>query len=179
VKGLHALLLTLFLSLSLAAAQGVGNQAPDFTLVDAEGEPVRLSELIGTPILLNFWATWCPPCREELPLFQTVADELNSDLQVLLVNNNEGRERAVQYLQANDIGLDTALDATSEQREHLLRQGIALDSTVEVMRRYRARGMPTTVFIDKDGIIRGVWVGLITPAKTAELLAEIGVSWQP
>jgi cytochrome c biogenesis protein CcmG, thiol:disulfide interchange protein DsbE len=138
------------------------------------------ADLAGQVVLLNFWATWCPPCREELPLFRSIADELGGNtLQILLVNNNEGRERAVQYLQANDIGLDTVLDATSEQRERLLRQGIALDSTVEVMRRYRARGMPTTIFIDADGIIRGVWVGLITPAKTAELLVEIGVSWQP
>ncbi len=177
---LRTLLLTLLFSLAFAAAQGVGSQAPDFLLVDQGGEPVRLSDFAGTPVLLNFWATWCPPCREELPLFQRVAEEVGEkELQVLLVNNDEGRDRAIQFLEANDIGLETALDATSEQREHLTNEGLTPDSTLEVMRRYRARGMPTTIFIDADGIIQGVWVGLITPGKAAELLADIKVSWQP
>lgn len=184
MKLLRSLLLprffTLLLSLSLAAAQGLGSQAPDFVLVNAEGETLQLSERLGTPMLLNFWATWCPPCLEELPLFQQVADDVGEDsLQILLVNLSESRERAGQYLQANDIRLETALDATAEQRQQLQGQGLSPDSTPEVMRRYRARGMPTTLFIDQEGIIRGIWVGLITPAKTAELLATIGVTWQP
>ena len=177
---LRTFLFTLLFSLAFAAAQGVGSQAPDFLLVDQDGEPVHLSDFAGTPILLNFWATWCPPCREELPLFQRVAEEVGEgELQVLLVNNDEGRDRAIQFLEANDIELETALDATSEQRERLMNEGLTPDSTLEVMRRYRARGMPTTIFIDADGIIQGVWVGLITPGKAVELLADIGVSWQP
>ena len=177
---LRTFLFTLLFSLAFAAAQGVGSQAPDFLLVDQGGEPIRLSDFAGTPILLNFWATWCPPCREELPLFQRVAEEVGEgELQVLLVNNDEGRDRAIQFLEANNIELETALDATSEQRERFMNESLTPDSTLEVMRRYRARGMPTTIFIDADGIIQGVWVGLITPGKAAELLADIKVSWQP
>lgn len=172
-------LIVFLLGMPLAFAQSVGSEAPDFVLVDTTGNPVHLSELHGTPILLNFWATWCPPCQEELPLFQRISNELGDNLQVLLVNNNEGRERATAYLQANDLTLQTAVDATRAEQERLAREGVELDTTLDVLRRYRARGMPTTVLIDKHGVIRGMWVGPVTPAKTAELLAEVGVTWQP
>lgn len=173
-------LVALLLSLSLAAAQGVGSHAPDFTLMGARGVPRSFSTLTGRPMLLNFWATWCPPCQEELPLFQRVAEEVGNDaLQVLLVNSSEGRERAEAYLQANNIGLETLVDPTREERARLSDEGVQLDDTLEVLRRYRVRGMPTSIFIDADGVVQGVWVGLITPDKVAELLAEVGIAWQP
>lgn len=182
---LRAPLVALLLSLSLAGApfsyaQGVGSRAPDFTLMGAQGVPRSLSTLTGRPVLLNFWATWCPPCQEELPLFQRVAEEVGSDaLQVLLVNSGEGRARAEAYLQANDIGLETLVDATREERARFSDEGVRLDDTLEVLRRYRVRGMPTSIFIDASGVVQGVWVGLITPDKLAELLAEVGITWQP
>jgi cytochrome c biogenesis protein CcmG/thiol:disulfide interchange protein DsbE len=179
MTAVRVFLMVFLLGMSLVIAQGVGSQAPDFVLIDTTGNPIRLSDLQGTPILLNFWATWCPPCQEELPLFQRISDELGNDLQILLVNNNEGRERATAYLQAHDLTLQAAFDATRAEQEQLAREGVEVDTTLDVLRRYRARGMPTTIFIDEDGIIRGMWVGLITPAKTTELLAEIGVTWQP
>jgi len=177
---LRAPLVALLLSLSLAAAQGVGIRAPDFTLMGAQGVPHSLSDLTGRPVLLNFWATWCPPCQEELPLFQRVAEEVGNDaLQVLLVNSGEGRARAEAYLQANDIGLETLVDATREERQRFSSEDVQLDDTLEVLRRYRVRGMPTSIFIDASGVVQGVWVGLITPDKVAELLAEVGITWQP
>lgn len=177
---LRAALVALLLSLSLAAAQGVGSRAPDFTLMGAQGVPHSLSDLTGRPVLLNFWATWCPPCQEELPLFQQVAEEVGNDaLQVLLVNSGEGRARAEAYLQANGIGLETLVDATREERQRFSSEDVQLDDTLEVLRRYRVRGMPTSIFIDASGVVQGVWVGLITPDKLAELLAEVGIAWQP
>jgi len=175
----------LLLSLSLAGApfsyaQGVGNHAPEFTLMSAQGVPRSLNDLTGRPVLLNFWATWCPPCQEELPLFQRVAEEVGNDaLQVLLVNSGEGRARAEAYLQANDIGLETLVDATREERQRLASEDVQLDDTLEVLRRYRVRGMPTSIFIDANGVVQGVWVGLITPDKVTGLLAEVGITWQP
>lgn len=164
----------------LAHAQGVGSPAPDLTLLNTDGELRRLSDLGDRPVLLNFWATWCPPCQEELPLFQRVVDEVGDDtLKVLLINNNEGRDRVAAYLEANGIGLETLVDATRDERAAFSSSSAGLDDTLEVLRRYRVRGMPTSVFIGADGIIRGVWVGLVTPDKASELLAKIGVVWQP
>jgi len=109
-----------------------------------------------------------------------VAEEVGSDaLQVLLVNSGEGRARAEAYLQANDIGLEALADATREERQRFSSEGVQLDGTLEVLRRYRVRGMPTSIFIDASGVVQGVWVGLITPDKVAELLAEVGITWQP
>ena len=148
--------------------------------MSAQGVPRSLSDLTGRSVLLNFWATWCPPCQEELPLFQRVAEEVGSDaLQVLLVNSGEGRARAEAYLQANDIGLETLVDAAREERARFSDKGVQLDDTLGVLRRYRVRGMPTSIFIDASGVVQSIWVGLITPDKVAELLAEVGVTWQP
>jgi thioredoxin-related protein len=71
------------------------------------------------------------------------------------------------------------VDATREERARFSNEGVQLDDTLEVLRRYRVRGMPTSIFIDANGVVQGVWVGLITPAKVAELLAEVGITWQP
>lgn len=160
-------------------AQGVGDAAPEFTLVDRSGEPVRLSDFQGTPLVLNIWATWCPPCREELPLFQEAHDTLSETEEAvafLLLNAGEGAEKAEAYLDEVGVTLPAALDATREERAAF--EG-GLDETTDVLRRYRARGMPTTFFIDTSGTIQFVRQGLLSAADLADDLATIGVDWQP
>ena len=166
--------LAVFLSLSIA--QRPGDEAPDFTLVDSSGEVLRLSDYRSRPVLLNFWATWCPPCQEELPLLQEMAGE-TPELTVLLVNAGEGLERAATYLEANGLTLPTAVDATDSQRERL--EGVSPEGTLEVVRRYRVRGMPTTFFIDAEGVIEGVFVGQLAPQTVADHLSAVGVTWEP
>ena len=182
------MLIILFVSLlSATFAQRVGDAAPDFSLIDAAGERVSLSSFAGAPVVLNFWASWCPPCVEELPLFERLEGEVNSDnraegapnLTVLLVNNNEDPEAAAGFLNQLGVSLPSGFDATREAREAFRAQGEALDTTSEVVKRYRVRGMPTTFFIDANGVIRAVKVGGLTPAAAAESLATIGVTWQP
>ncbi len=170
--------------LGITFAQRVGDAAPDFRLVDAAGEPVSLSSFAGTPVVLNFWASWCPPCVEELPLFDRLEGEINEaedapKVKVLLVNNNEDPEAAVSFLENLGVSLPSGFDATRDARETFRAQGETLDTTQEVLKRYRVRGMPTTFFIGADGVIRAVTVGGLTPAEAAENLAAIGVSWQP
>lgn len=66
--------------------QPIEHLAPDFTVYDANGNPVKLSDFIGKPVVLNFWASWCPPCKSEMPDFQEVYQELGGQVQFLMVN---------------------------------------------------------------------------------------------
>lgn len=170
---------------TLGFAQQLGKPAPEVTLIDAEGEVIRLSDFLGTPVVLNAWASWCAPCVEELPLFQRIFDEVNGGteipaLQFFLVNNNEEPESALAFLR-NDLGIDllTGVDATREQRNAFKEQGVELDKTLDVIKNYRIRGMPSTFFIDADGLVQGVKIGFITPAEIRALLASIGIDWNP
>ncbi len=158
-----------------ATAQGVGEVAPDFTLQDSTGKTVTLDEFAGKPLLLNFWATWCPPCQEELPLFQTLKEQ-TPELQVLLVNAGEGRGEVVRYLEANALNLNTAVNIAVNPAAE---RPVATEDTLEVAKRYRVRGMPTTFFIGADGIVESFYVGEIPAAVLAERLAQIGVQWRP
>lgn len=154
-----------------AAAQGVGEVAPNFTLQDSAGQPVTLSEFAGKPLLLNFWATWCPPCQEELPLFQALKEQ-TPELQVLLVNAGEGRGEVVRYLEANALNLRSAANPTAAPPTDT-------EDTLGVAKRYRVRGMPTTFFIGADGTVESFYVGELPATVLAERLAQIGVVWQP
>ncbi len=177
----NLLVLVIFTLCTLAAAQGVGSAAPAFTLVDAQGDGVSPADFRGEPLVLNVWASWCAPCVEELPFFQRLHAETSEaqNLNVLLVNNGENPAEAVAFLQTLGVTLPTALDPTKEQREAFKVREVTLEDTADVLRSYRVRGMPTTFFIDAEGIVRGVKVGLLLPSEAPALLASIGVTWQP
>lgn len=162
-----------------AAAQQVGDESPDFTLIDSDGGLISLSDFRGAPVMLNFWASWCPPCMAELPLFQTIADDVEADggdLVILLVNNDQATERERGFLEELGIELPAAFHGTREERA---RAEEAVDGTLDVMRRFRVRAMPTTMFIDADGVIRAVKLGELLPQEAGSFLAAIGVEWQP
>jgi thiol-disulfide isomerase/thioredoxin len=179
----------LFLSLmvvlfGLALAQKVGEAVPNFKLLDDAGLSIGPSDFLGKPLILNAWASWCEPCVEELPFFQRVYDELNTNaeeltLQFLLINNNEEADKALAFLRHDlNISLATGLDASKEQRNIFAAKGIELDTTLDVVKTLRIRGMPTTFFIDAEGIIRAIKVGFLTPVELPGLLATIGIDWQ-
>jgi peroxiredoxin len=126
------------------AAPEVGRRAPDFTLPDLGGTPVRLADFQGKrAVLINFWATWCPPCREEMPTLERVARELRETLQVL------------------GVSIDTVAPATVRAfvRELGVSFPILLDPTLTVATRYRVRGLPTSFVVDREGIVRFREVG--------------------
>lgn len=169
---LGSLVLAIFVMLGgTSMAQGVGDPAPDFRLPTLEAEIATLADFEGGPLMLNFWATWCPPCREELPLFQQVAGEA-PELQVFLINAGESRDQAERYFQANDLDMSTAVNPGTGRPPET-------EDTLDVARRYRVRGMPTTFFIDADGVIQSVFVGEISATVLSERLAAIGVAWEP
>ncbi|MBT3313613.1 MAG: TlpA family protein disulfide reductase [Anaerolineae bacterium] len=129
----------------LIPAPQAGFLAPDFTLETLEGESITLSDLRGKAVLLNFWATWCPPCRAEMPAFQQAyADYADQDFVIVAVN-------AIQQ--------DNLAAINEFQAEFGLSFPIVLDNDANVSRAYQVRSLPTSFFIDKKGVISEVVIG--------------------
>ncbi|MFQ5340225.1 MAG: redoxin domain-containing protein [Anaerolineae bacterium] len=127
-------------------AAKIGEPAPDFTLPTPDGESVTLSELRGRPVLVNFWATWCPPCKIEMPdienLYQKYKDQ---GFTVIAVDQQESPDAVRQYFA--DMGLSFQP---------------VIDSSGEIFNLYRVVALPTSYFIDSDGIVRFQHRGLMT-----------------
>lgn len=145
-----------------------GFRAPEFTLTTLEGQPMTLSELRGQPVLINFWATWCPPCRAEMPHLQ-VAYEAHRDqgLVLLAVDQMESAQVVAAFREQYAIRSANALTFP-----------ILLDSDGSVSVQYRVRAIPTSFFVDRDGIIRDTFLGPMNRAliegKLASILGEGG-----
>jgi peroxiredoxin len=163
---MKTLLLYLIFSLGIVSAQRVGDTLPDFQLADTEGNMVTPADFVGKPLLLNFWATWCSSCQEELFLFQDAHDTA-PNLEVFLINIDASLEQVKDYLESSNLTLRSAVNSD------------AAEDTLEVAKRLRVRGMPTTFFVNSEGTIASIYVGQITEAALAEHLSEIRVSWQP
>ncbi len=115
------------------------SQAPDFRLPGLDGEEVSLSDFRGRPVLLNFWATWCGPCRIEMPFLQEVFEDekwIDQGLVVLAVNLGESPGAVSQFV--DDYGLSFP---------------VVLDVNLEAAGHYNIRAIPATYFIDKNGIM--------------------------
>jgi cytochrome c biogenesis protein CcmG, thiol:disulfide interchange protein DsbE len=120
-----------------------GALAPDFLLGRLDGSELRLSDLRGQPVVLNFWATWCAPCRTEIPQFvDAYARFRDQGLLVVAVNMQEGKSIVRPY--AEDFGMDFP---------------IVIDVDGEVGDAYRLLGLPVTYFIDREGVVRGAFTG--------------------
>ncbi len=138
----------------------VGEPAPLFVLNDPDGNVLRLSDFQGRVVWVNFWATWCGPCRRELPDIQRLASEFgDEELVVLAVNLEESDGKARSFWE--ELGLDLPL---------------ALDATGDVANQYRLVGLPNNFFIDKDGVLRAFQLGFLTEEQMRERLAEVGLS---
>ncbi len=135
-------LVLLIVGCSSPSAQ-VGKQAPDFQLLNLEGQPVSLSDFQGKPVLLNFWATWCGPCRQEMPLIQGIFEEYSdAELVILAIDIGETPSVVNNFIERSNFSFPVLLDTD---------QDVALE--------YNIRAIPTTFFIDKDGIIQAIKVG--------------------
>jgi peroxiredoxin len=131
----------------VAAGQDVqadeGDLAPDFLLETLDGREARLSDYRGKPVVLNFWATWCRPCRQEMPQLIAAQDRYEAGgLVVIGLNLQEGKSLIEPF--ADDYGIDFP---------------VLIDRDGEVGDRYRLLGLPTTFFIDADGVIQSIYRG--------------------
>lgn len=142
----------------LLSSRMVGSAAPDFELKDLSGKSVRLSDLQGHPVLINFWATWCGPCEVEMPAIQARYESHQPDLAVLAVNFDEPEQDVRQYVER--LGL------TFE---------ILFDPGAKVQDLYRVRGYPTSFLVDADGVIRIHHVGLMSEEQLDNYLQQVGI----
>jgi len=141
------------------AAPTVGAPAISFELKSLDGKPVGLTSFRGKPLVLNFFASWCDPCRDEMPLINDLASIAAKD----------------GY---NVLGIaveDTRAAVTEFAKESKLVFPIALDLNSKVKRAYRIFGPPATFFIDGKGIIRDIVLGPVTAERAGEALRKTGV----
>ncbi|MDY6874024.1 MAG: TlpA disulfide reductase family protein [Chloroflexota bacterium] len=132
--------------------------APEFTLTNLESESVSLSDYRGTPVMVNFWATWCPPCRAEMPLIQEFQDDFEGKFVVLAVNGGESEAEVRGFMEANDFTVTFLLDPENS-----------------VAQQYGVRGFPTSLFIDTEGFLQAFHIGELDENLMTSYLAEIGV----
>ena len=133
-------------SAAAATAEPERVKAPDFTVQDMDGKQVKLSDFIGRPVVINFWASWCPPCKVEMPEFEEVYQELGGEVAFLMIDlvdgQRETKEKGAEYVQGQGFTFPVYFDLG------------------EAATAYGIRSIPTTYFIDARGY-------LIAGAQTA------------
>jgi peroxiredoxin len=144
-----------------------GDRAPELegtvngetvALRDLDGNPIRLADLRGKVVWINFWASWCPPCQEETPVLRDLHAELADDgVELIAVSVQESTVDDVRrYAETYDLDYRIGFDATSA-----------------VFKTYKAFGLPTQLFIDRDGVIREVVLGPVTRDQARDILEPL------
>lgn len=135
---LLAPVLLLMLAMNVQAAQVLSGKATDFTLKSRDGKNIKLSELRGQVVMINFWASWCGPCRQEMPLLEALHKKYNAlGFTLLGVNVEQDSSKANAYLR--DISVSFP---------------ILFDTKNSVSKAYNIAAMPSTVMVDRDGNLR-------------------------
>ena len=134
-----------------------GALAPDFELEDLSGNLVHLTDLRGKVVLLNFWATWCGPCRIEMPALQSRHEQLQDTLELVAIDFDEPKENVQAF--AEEFGLTFK---------------VLLDPGAKVQDLNRVRGYPTSIFLDPDGVVRIVQIGVMTEGQLDDYLQQMG-----
>lgn len=138
-----------------------GAVVPDVPLDKLDGGATKISDYRGKLVVMNFWATWCGPCVQEMPMFQEYQDRYSEKILVLGVNSEEPADTVKEFLTKLTIEYP-----------------IVLDSTVEMAREFRINFLPTTIFVDEKGEVRFRHFGIMTPEQMDYYLATLGVSDQ-
>lgn len=134
----------------------INNIAPDFELTNLEGEKVSLSDYRGKYVLLNFWATWCPPCRREIPALNEFHEENKENFIVLAVDLGESREKVHQFISYGGYTFP-----------------VLLDETREIGNKYNVSAIPTSYFLDPQGKIKYIKKGAVSKAELNEIKQDL------
>jgi DsbE subfamily thiol:disulfide oxidoreductase len=130
----------------------VGQKAPDFSLLDEKDEKVSLAQFAGKVVVLNFWATWCGPCRAEMPELQRFHQQKDTDVILLGIDIKEDKDTILQFMKRAGYSYPVVRDTFAQ----------ASDT-------YQIRAIPTTYVLDKQGIIRYKKVGPVTAAELKKI----------
>ncbi len=134
-----------------------GHPAPDFAIHLPDGSTAHLSDYRGRPVILNFWATWCPPCRLEMPdLVETYETHKDEGLVVIAIDDAEAHDLVSAFVE-----------------EFGMTMPVVVDPQGDVMRAYKTNSLPSSFFIDRDGVVRVRWLGLLTPDVLEQNLRSI------
>lgn len=135
-----------------------GSPAPVFVLPDLSKNVIRLDDYLGRVVLINFWASWCAPCKEEMPVLDMYHQTYSDDLIVLGVAVADSKEAVQTYI-----------------NEHPVTYPIVIDERGLVGTAYHVIGYPTTYFVDEKGIIRGKYIGPVTSRILQQNLLPLGI----
>lgn len=137
-----------------------GQEAKDFTVIDIAGKEVSLSDFKGKPVVVNFWASWCPPCKEEMPYFNEVYKELGDEVQFMMVDLVDGSRETVDTAKAfiKDNGYDFP---------------VYFDTDQEAAIAYGIYSIPTSIFIDEEGKVVKSITGTMTKGDLLEEIENI------
>jgi thiol-disulfide isomerase/thioredoxin len=159
-RWLHLITTVSVLAAGPLAAQFPGDTAPAFSLKTLEDSPAGLSDYAGHPVLINFWASWCTPCRSEMPLIIAAYQAHQAAGLAVLAIDLTDQERS-------------AKDIRKFQAEFQMPFPVLLDKKGKARKLYRLRGVPTSVFVGSDGVVRSVHQGPISEAVLQQRLSEI------
>ncbi|MFH2053949.1 MAG: TlpA disulfide reductase family protein [bacterium] len=140
----------------VSTGTGVGQLAPDFTLSALDGESLTLSGLRGKTVLLDFWDTWCPPCREAMPHLQDISHEFSEDVVVVgIAAGQEGEAKVRSFVGTRGLTFPMAIGSP------------------QVFQDYRVSSLPTTYLVDGRGIVRKMWIGGQPKAEYEGMIRQI------
>ncbi|PFF79751.1 thiol:disulfide interchange protein [Bacillus cereus] len=139
----------------------IGKSAPDFTLTKLDGTNVKLSDLKGKKVILNFWATWCGPCQQEMPDMEAFYKEHKENVEILAVNytpseKGGGEEKVSNFAKEKGITFP-----------------ILLDKIIDVTTAYKVITIPTSYFIDTKGVIQDKFIGPMTQKEMEKRVAKL------
>ncbi|MFA6809405.1 MAG: TlpA disulfide reductase family protein [Eubacteriales bacterium] len=132
------------------------NLAENFTLTDSNGNQVSLTDFRGKNVYINFWASWCGPCKSEMPDIQKISQEYKDDLIVLAVNVGDSQNTVQDFITQNNY------DFT-----------VLLDTNMDVARQYQITTIPVSIFINKDGVIISKRIGAISESQMKSYIEKL------
>lgn len=150
--------LVLFSGTSPKPGPTIGSAAQEFRLPGIHQAEISLQQFKGKVVVLNFWATWCAPCQEEMPVLEGVSKTFGDRIVVVGVNSQESESRVSDFIHQNQITFPVALDGSGE-----------------LANLYLVNHYPTTFFIDSKGILRSLHIGQMNEQQVYAYLRETGV----